>query len=263
MMNERDENSSAPHMIHAKMFQGFLNDPNRFSTQWDTDHTCKPDCKNCRVAGPLRPSKVQEMGDLLKDSFATLHIDRFDFGKERSVVAILDNGRLVDIFRFHTVQDYQYDCNCHHHFSVLANNSGWFTSGSSPGPSAPFRFRTNVWLPECSNYSVFPHLYVAQSHYKQFHLFQNRLSPTEVAAVLMHAASSNARSIFKYVATVHEHLHANFDLPGVQRMFDCLTIHYGPMNQAETDELMEGYKGWGRELAEIQYPKQLIRPLFI
>ena len=92
---------------------------------------------------------------------------------------------------------------------------------------------------------------LAAPNYELFRLFLGRLSPTEVAAVLMHALSSDSRSIFGYVKAVHYHfedyMSAVVEDSKTQYFY---RIHYDSDYDEDTFLALED---WGEGLQSIKY----------
>ncbi|CAB9514668.1 expressed unknown protein [Seminavis robusta] len=280
LMNQRDEQPMSivnggkclnPLALAQKSsFLQFLSNPKSFCMAWKKGKRNKSN-----TAGPCRSKKIHEMRDLLAKTFVILNVQRPAYGEEESQIAILDGGgRLVAVYKISTRQDYQpsrkrprgaedpHPCHQPCIFKMVTSAALFGTNHSdgvgdlaaldSPNPWLFSMVTLNEYFPE-TNVADFADAEVAWPNYKLFRLFQGRLSPTEIAAVLMHAATSNPQAIYDYVDAVHTKLDANF-LPEGMVVLSLVELLQDVLDdQDQVQQHMATYSNWGRELEAISY----------
>ena len=250
--------SDIQHCCHSTLaqqavFHRFLRNPTMFADKW-----CKRKSRS-NLAGPMRGEKIQELADILTQSFVILQFER-SHEKEISAVAIINQctGNLVAIYGFESQQYYETHCQCDSfHVGNYCNagartivSSGTFNEHLLNGAeendfgdnTAGISKAENAWIFQAVNIKG-DCVMVAQPNYALFHLFQGLLSPAEISATLLHALSSDSRSIYEFVVAVDKNLDGNFDSDGNLEYFDEM----GDFSRAEFLE-------WEQTLANITYP---------
>lgn len=249
-LNHYHQPSPATLMQKVMFEEQFLNKPHLFSSQFKKD-----DSDN--IAGPFRKEEIKKMCERILQNIVILKYEK-TYRWEKSAVAIMDDeGQLLAIYKFFSKQFYEEHCHCLSMHDMKYGNiwcpdcnpcSMKITNSGALGRFP--RQAENAWKfqrPDlswecnqgdgCSRY-----LSVAQPNYELFRLFEGRLSPTEVAAVLMHALSSDSRSIFDYVDAVYNELGENFDYQSIYM-------------ETYDDAIIENLLAWRDELKSIEYQR--------
>lgn len=251
---------SQPETVAQKTkFAGFLNKPERFPGFKDEYHHFQ----YVRYSGPFRPNKIHQMSDVLAKNVIVLKYQSTYLEEDSAVAIVDDEGQLLAIYKFQSCKDYSMFCNCISRRDVTEGgscfgeqlctlpritltNSGALRPGVRPAENAwLFETATLKWVCK-SDDEDFEMFDVAMPNIKLFRLFEGRLSPTEVATVLMHALSSDPTLIFAYAEAVYSHFEILMSSavdrePSIQ--YDIL---HGPHYGARLES-------WGRELKNINY----------
>jgi hypothetical protein len=200
------------------------------------------------------------MRDKLERNIIVLRYDK-TYQKETSAVAIVDDeGCLRAVYKFKSKHVYENHCTCRSSSESifgrsfctlpaveLTNSGGLWDTGAGRSAQNAWKFQTPTLEWECNvhNTDALEYFNVAQPNYELFHLFQGRLFPIEVAAVLMHALSSDARTIHDYVTAVRDN-------------FDDFMCFYNSVNSYfffddYSPETRSAVEDWGRDLKQIKY----------
>lgn len=183
----------------ALMFEQWLENPTAGSMG------AKMQRSNSRknLAGPLRLGSIQQHIDTLRERFIILNHEKKHAQESSSVAVFDDEGSFVAYYNMTSCQFYESYCN---KSAVDAQDLQW-----SPDLriecSAFFHVgdHSDRWEINTQDLDWAEQTFIGNIIYPNYALFKNfhgTLSPTEVAAVLMHALSSDTRVIYWYVSTL-------------------------------------------------------------